>query len=162
MANKTPWAERSGSERRTTFSRFAILYAIIAAIALLIGWFPIAIAFGLGAVGLAIWWRMTDPTPPVPVQPRAKPDWMLAMDDPDAPDLSRPEYRTRAPQADTAPVDADAPTTSPAADHSPFDRPQPTGEEPATSSDRPGDPPVDDPDVTPPATPMADPPSPTD
>ncbi len=92
MAKSKPWGERSGEERRSTFGRFAVLYGVIAVITLVLGWIPIGVIFALGAIGLFVARSSTSTAPPEPERP--KPDWMLAMDDPDAPDLSLPEYRT--------------------------------------------------------------------
>lgn len=69
------------------------MYGVIAIVALVLGWIPIGVVFALGAVGLFVARSLTTTDPPQPERP--KPDWMLAMDDPDAPDLSLPEYRTR-------------------------------------------------------------------
>lgn len=92
MAKSRPWAERSGEERRTTLGRFGGLYAVIAVITLALGWIPIGVIFALGAIGLFVARARTTDREPEPE--RTKPDWMLAMDDPDAPDLSLPEYNT--------------------------------------------------------------------
>lgn len=120
MAKSAPWSERSGAQRRRTFGGFGILYAAIAVLSFALGWFVIGIIFAVGAIGLLVARSATDAastgTESRPDRPR--PDWMVAMDDPDAPDLSRPEYRTE-PVADGDRA------------RSPFDRPQgsdaPTG-----------------------------------
>lgn len=113
MAKSAPWSERSGAQRRRTFGGFGILYAVIAVVALALGWIVVGVIFALGAIGLLIARSATDAastgTDSRPDRPR--PDWMIAMDDPDAPDLSRPEYRTE-------------PVTDEARARSPFDRPQ--------------------------------------
>lgn len=87
------------------------MYAAIAVLAIALGWLPVGIIFGIGALALGIAWMSTESTAPEAVQERAKPDWVLAMDDPDAPDLSLPEYRTK-PR-----------TASDGNQGSPFDRP---------------------------------------
>ena len=127
MANSTPWAERSGAERRQTYGRFALVYGAITLVALLLGFFVIAIVFGLGTAGLTWVWYATPATAPETPTEREKPDWMKAMEDPDAPDLSLPEYRG---------------TSTPGAvgDRSPFDRPE-AADEPGPVNDPPADPP---------------------
>ncbi len=94
MATSTPWADRSGDERRSTFARFGILYTVIFLVAIALSWVAIAIIFGLIAVGLGVAWYTTEAGQALPEAPREKPAWMQAMDDPDAPDKSLPEYRT--------------------------------------------------------------------
>lgn len=94
MAKSTPWADRSGDERRSTFARFGVLYAVIFLVAIALSWVAIAIIFGLIAAGLGVAWYTTEAGQVLPEAPREKPAWMQAMDDPDAPDLSLPEYRT--------------------------------------------------------------------
>ena len=95
------------------------MYGAITVIALVIGWIPVGIVFGIVALALAIAWRATDTS--TKVEPRTKPDWMLAMEDPDAPDLTRPEYDTK-----RRTLDDD--------DNAAFDRP-PTPEEPPPADD---------------------------
>lgn len=87
------------------------MYAVVAAVAFALGWLPVGILFGIGALALGIAWMSTESSPPVAEQERVKPDWMLAMDDPDAPDMSRPEYRTK-------------PDASDESQRSSFDRPR--------------------------------------
>lgn len=111
MAKSTPWAERSGAERRRTFRNFGLIYGIITAVAAAMGWIPIALLFGLGALALGVAWYSTEATAAPEVAERVKPDWLAAMDDPDAPDLTRPEYRTE---------------RRPSPDASPFARPEPS------------------------------------
>lgn len=113
VAKSRPWGERTGAERRSTLGRFGVLYGVIAVVALVLGWIPIGVIFAFGAAGLFLARTMTTDRPVEPERP--KPDWMLAMDDPDAPDLSLPEYRTR-------------PRTG--SDPSPFAPPEGSGEDP--------------------------------
>lgn len=109
MAKSAPWSERSGAQRRRTFGGFGLLYGAIGLAALVAGWLPVGLLFGLGAVALGIAWMTTDGTDEgTATVTRSKPDWMLAMDDPDAPDLSRPEYNTER-QANSTTA-ADGPT----------------------------------------------------
>lgn len=119
MAKSEAWADRSGDGRRRTLGRFAIVYGVIAVVALGLGWYPVGIIFALGAIGLGVARSRIVPSPADEPEERAKPDWMLAMDDPDAPDLSLPEYRT-------GPRERDA-QSGPTTDRSPFDRPDTTG-----------------------------------
>lgn len=141
MAKSAPWSERSGAERRRTYGRFAAVYGTIAVVALVLGWIPVGLLFGAGAVALAIAVYSTDATAPAgetTTTERVKPDWMLAMDDPNAPDLSLPEYRTRPrPAADGA-------------DPSPFERPP---ADPARPLSRPDPHQTPDPGPPPPTTP---------
>lgn len=125
MAKSNPWAERSGAERRRTFGGFALLYAVICVVAVALDWVAIAVIFGLIAAGLGIGWFTTAAdAPPSAVKPEAeKPAWMQAMDDPDAPDMTLPEYRGTA---------SDAEHDDPL---SPFERPpHDTGSNPTESS----------------------------
>lgn len=140
MANSTPWSERSGAQKRRTYGGFGLLYGLIALVTLAFGWFLIGAVFGIGAIGLAVARFTTTPTEAPTKVDHPKPAWMLAMDDPDAPDLSLPEYRAQTPVSDgrtptsgppetaDARPDEDRPTGGRVTDtRSPFDRP-PTGE----------------------------------
>ncbi len=141
MANAKAWSERSGAERRRTFGRFAALYAAIAVVALAIGWNPVGIFFAIGALALAVGWWTTDASAAERAD-REKPDWLLAMDDPDAPDLSLPEYNRER-------------LTGPESSPSPFDRPRESDHPPANGA-RTGP----DEEFTPPNPPSEAPPSP--
>lgn len=123
MANKTPWAERTGSARRRTLGGFGLLYGAVTVVAFAFSWIPIAVVFAAGTLGLGIAWFTTTPSDEPPKAPRAKPDWMLAMDDPNAPDLSRPEYRTEPRRS----ADAPPPGSTPHAP-SPFAPPEGAGD----------------------------------
>lgn len=116
MAKGTAWSDRSGDERRRTLGRFAILYGVIALLGLAMGWFLIAAVFGAGAIGLFVYRSTTAAGEPEADPVRTKPDWMRAMDDPNAPDRSLPEYRTArrdgGDHATTPGVSADAATKS--------------------------------------------------
>lgn len=129
MANSTPWSERSGAQRRRTFGGFTAVYGVVAIGALAVGWIPVGVIFGIGALALGIAWMSTstESAPAASLREREKPDWMRAMDDPDAPDLSRPEYRT------------EPRTVTDEAQRSPFDRPDQAPQGPAGS--RPDQPP---------------------
>ncbi len=135
MADSTRWSERSGAQRRRTLGMFASLYGVVFVIALVLGWIPVAVVFGLGAVVLFIV-RSTISSGDATSSPspeRVKPEWLRAMDDPDAPDLTLPEYRG-------------TPTTQARPSHSPFEPPPEKSrgvEPPRGSSD--ADPPTQDP-----------------
>ena len=107
MAKGTPWAERSGTERRRTFGRFASVYGAIGLVAIVAGWIPIGAIFVAGGIGLGVAWYTTDANAQAPSSEpeREKPAWLLAMDDPNAPDLTRPEYRTK-PRTESDETDA--------------------------------------------------------
>lgn len=104
MAKRESWSVRSASERRRTLGRFALAYGLIFLVAAALGWVVVAVLFGLGAAGLGIAWYQTEGEPP----PRPTPEWMRSIDDPDAPDLSLPEYRTD-PRAATGGTEDDGP-----------------------------------------------------
>ncbi len=142
MASSKAWSERSGAERRRTFGRFAALYATLAVFALAIGWIPVGIFFAIGALALAIGWWTTDTSADERTGRHEKPDWLLAMDDPDAPDRSLPEYDTKR-------------RTPPESSPSPFDRPRESDRPPANGA---GTEPDDT--LTPPNPPPEAPPSP--
>ena len=112
MASREAWSDRSGSEKRRTLGLFGILYLVICLVGLVLGWVLVGLVFGIGAVGLGIAW-FTIPDDAVAPEPRSKPDWMRAMDDPDAPDLTRPEYRAGPPAEVDEPGQASPPTESP-------------------------------------------------
>lgn len=93
MAKRESWSVRSPTDRRRTLGRFAVVYGLICVVAIVFGWVAIAIIFGLGAVGLTVARYSTDEGPAQ--SPRPTPEWMRSLDDPNAPDLSLPEYRDR-------------------------------------------------------------------
>lgn len=99
MSPRDAWSERSNSAKRKLFAQFAIVYLVVALLGLAFGWMAVGLIFGLGALGLGVAWSMTPADDAEPAAPREKPDWMKAMDDPNAPDHSLPEYRTAPPSA---------------------------------------------------------------
>ncbi len=107
MAKREAWSVRSSSDRRRTLGRFAGIYGLISIVAIAFGWVAIAIIFGLGTVGLVVALYSTGEAPEPP--PRPTPEWMRSLDDPDAPDLSLPEYRERRDPGDAPP---DGPATA--------------------------------------------------
>ena len=125
MASREPWSERSGSDKRTLLGRFGVLYLLISLAGFGLGWTLVGVIFGVGAIGLAIAWFVIPDEPDADTEPeqRAKPDWLRAMDDPNTPDLTRPEYRDGPPaEADTSATDLDStelPATPPEAPPSP-------------------------------------------
>ncbi len=121
MAKLESWSERSASERRRTLGRFGAAYGLVCVVAIALGWVAIAIFFGLGATGFAVVWSQTKESPPQPSRPT--PEWMRSIDDPDAPDLSLPEYRERR----VAETDGeDKPGGTPPGDAGPTPPPTPT------------------------------------
>lgn len=122
MASREAWSERSGSDKRRTLGGFGILYLLICLVGLGLGWTLVALVFGLGAVGLGIAW-FTTPEDAAGPDARPKPEWMRAMDDPTAPDLTRAEYRDGPPTevAESTPTGepTEQPTTPPEAPPSP-------------------------------------------
>lgn len=124
MASREAWSERSGSDRRRLLGRFGLLYLVIGLVGLVLSWWLVALLFGVGGVGLLVVRSMIPEESEAP-EPRAKPDWMLAMDDPNAPDLTRPEYRDVPSAAvdgpDASGVSTEEPTSPPAAPPSPTD-----------------------------------------
>ncbi len=119
MASKA-WSDRSGDERKGTFTRFLIIYAIITLAAVAFSWWLIAITFGLITVALLVATLVTDGETPGRTTDddapggRPIPEWMKNVELPDLnpqPDLpSTP---------DTAPFDP--PPHAP--DTAPFDPP---------------------------------------
>lgn len=119
MASRDAWSDRSGSDKRKLLGRFGVLYLLICLVGLVLGWPLVAVIFGLGALGLGIAWFVTSGDTVEEPEPRARPEWMQAMDDPNAPDLTLPEYRDGAPsEAETSGASIDPselPTTPPEA-----------------------------------------------
>lgn len=122
MASREAWSERSGSDKRRLLGQFGVVYLVIGLVGLVLSWWLVAVIFGLGGLGLIVARTMVPVGSEAP-EPRAKPDWMLAMDDPDAPDLTRPEYRDLPPAAvdepDAPGAPAEGPTSPPEAPPSP-------------------------------------------
>lgn len=114
------------------------MYGVVAVGALAVGWIPVGLISGIAALGLGIAWMSTttETETVVSVRDRPKPDWMLAMDDPDAPDLSRPEYRTD--RRGTDPHAADIRAATDENQGTAFDRPEQASDrsQPGTTPDQ--------------------------
>ena len=121
MAKRESWSVRPSSDRRRTLWSFAAVYGLICIVAVVFGWVPIAIIFGLGAAGLAIAGYLTGDGPEPTTRPT--PEWMRSIEDPDAPDLSLPEYRERPVASE---VTRDEPGGRPPVDPGPTPPPTPT------------------------------------
>lgn len=75
----TPWNDRSGSQKKTTLTRFAALYGAITLIAVLFSWWMLAAIFGILAAGLAAFTLTIPGDAPGTTgdePPREKPAWM--------------------------------------------------------------------------------------
>lgn len=114
MAGKE-WSDRSGSEKKSTLHRFAIVYGVVAVVAVALGWWTIVAIFGVLALALAAVAFFVPSDAPVQDDddtPREKPAWMDGIELPSSGILDTPISSEQSDRPFAQPLDA-PPATGP-------------------------------------------------